>query len=47
MIKFKTSFSFGFSVERKHRTTETKVTRSISKLVVVAKEIAKNRLLKS
>lgn len=47
MIKFKTSFSFGFSVERKRQVTETKVTKRISKLFVVAKEIAKKRLLKS
>ena len=47
MIKFKTSFSFGFSQEHKRQVTETKVTRSISKLFVVAQEIAKKRLLKS
>jgi len=47
MIKFKTSFTLGFSLEHKRQVTETKVTRSISKLVVVAKEIAKKRLLKS
>ena len=47
MIKFKTSLSFGFSLERKHRITEAKVSRSISKLLVVAKEIVKTRLLKS
>jgi len=47
MIKFKTSFSFGFSLERKQKVSETKVTRSISKLIVVAKEIVSRRLLKS
>lgn len=43
----KTSLSFGFSLERKHQITEAKVSRSISKLLVVAKEIVKTRLLKS
>ena len=47
MIKFKTNLSFGFSLERKQKVAETKVTRSISKLLVVAKEIVKTRLLKS
>lgn len=47
MIKFKTSFSFGFSLELKRQVSETKVTRRISKLFVVAKEIARKRLLKS
>ena len=47
MIKFKTNLSFGFSLEQKHQKTETKVTRSISKLLVVAKEIVMTRLLKS
>ena len=47
MIKFKTNFSFGFSVERKRQVTETKVTRRISKLLVVAKEIVSRRLLRS
>ena len=47
MIRLKTNLSFGFSLERKPQTTETKVTRSISKLIVVAKEIVKTRLLKS
>ena len=47
MIKFKTSLSFGFSLERKHQIIEAKVSRSISKLLVVAKEIVKTRLLKS
>jgi hypothetical protein len=47
MIKFKTSLSFGFSLERMQKVSETKVTKSISKLLVVAKEIVKKRLLKS
>ena len=47
MIHFKANVSFGFSLERKHQTAETKVTRRISKLLVVAKEIVKTRLLKS
>ena len=47
MIKFKTNLSFGFSLEHKNQKAETKVTRSISKLLVVAKEIVKTRLLKS
>lgn len=47
MIKFKTNLSFGFSLEHIHQEKETKVTRSISKLLVVAKEIVKTRLLKS
>lgn len=47
MIKFKTNFSFGFALEHKHQITETKVTRSISKLFVVAKEIVRKRLLRS
>ena len=47
MIKFKTNLSFGFSLEHKQKVMETKVTRSISKLLLVAKEIVKTRLLKS
>lgn len=47
MIKLKTNLSFGFSLERKQKVVETKVIRSISKLLLVAKEIVKTRLLKS
>lgn len=47
MIQFKTNLSFGFSLKRKRQVTETMVSRSISKLLVVAKEIVKTRLLKS
>ena len=39
MIKLKTNLSFGFILERKDSIKETRITKSISKLLVVAKEI--------
>lgn len=46
MIKFKTSLSFGFHLDRKDIPAKTE-TRTLSRIVVVAKEIVKKHLLKS
>ena len=45
MIKFKTTFTFGFNLERKSQPNEEG--KTISKVFMVAKEIVKKRLLKS
>lgn len=45
MIKFKTTFTFGFNLERKPQVQEEG--KTISKVFMVAKEIVKKRLLKS
>lgn len=45
MIKFKTTFTFGFNLERKPQPKEEG--KTISKVFMVAKEIVKKRLLKS
>ena len=47
MIKLKTKLSFDFSLERNPQRYVTRVTKSISKLMVVVKEVMKKRLLKS
>lgn len=46
MIKFKTSLSFGFNLERKPRLKKEK-NETISKVIVVVKEIIRKRWLKS
>ncbi len=46
MIKFKTNFSFGISLERTRKAVP-EVSRTISKVLVVAKEVIQKRLLKS